>query len=99
MDAYFFGLVSSPNVGMAQIAHDYICTTPFFLCLEMFSRADREVFDHLANLASLDESWELAGHVFPWPVVGAWETFKGYSIRKEAMLDKSLENGIDRGIG
>jgi hypothetical protein len=37
MDAHFFGLVSSPDIGMAQIAHDYICTTPFSFCLEMLN--------------------------------------------------------------
>jgi hypothetical protein len=37
MDAHFFGLVSSPDVGMAEIAHYDICTTPFPFCLEMLN--------------------------------------------------------------
>ena len=36
-DAHFFGLVSSPDIGMAQIAHYYICTMPFSFCLEMLN--------------------------------------------------------------
>lgn len=74
MGAYVFWGLSSPDIGMGEITHDNTCSSPFWFCLKILSRADGHIIDFLADLVCLDEVRELAGNVLPGLIIGAWDS-------------------------
>lgn len=65
MGAYVFWGLSSPDIGMSEISHNNTCSSPFWFCLKILSRAYGHIVDSLADLVCLDEVRELAGYILP----------------------------------